>query len=129
MEIIHTNYEVRRELEELFLLNNVPHEMLEDVLKEEKEVLEQIKNTEHIALKNDPGRYPGEEAELQNIFDSNIEMAPSAVNNASELYGETSAPHPSIIASIVKDAIASSMEEMKQELKEELREEFKEMKK
>lgn len=129
LEIIHTNYEVRRELEELFLLNNVPHEMLEDVLKEEKEVLEQIKNTEHIALKNDPGRYPGEEAELQNIFDSNIEMAPSAVNNASELYGETSAPHPSIIASIVKDAIASYMEEMKQELKEELREEFKEMKK
>lgn len=124
LNIIHTNYEVRRELEELFLLHNVPHNMLKDVLEKENEVLEQIKNTEHIALKNDPGRFAGEEAELQNVFESGIEMAPSNINNPSELYGEISSPHPSILASIIQDAVTSSMENMKKDIINEIRDEL-----
>lgn len=125
LKIIHTNYEVRRELEELFLLHNVPHELLEDVLTHERDVLESIKTTEHVALKNDPGRFEGEETELQSAFDSQIEHGPNTTSGVSELYGEAVQTHPSILISIIKDTINESLADIKEELRDEIRKELK----
>lgn len=67
--LINKNYELRGELEELFLLNNVPKEFLEEIKEDGRKLLKKIKNAEHIALKNDPGRYRGEEVRIENMFD------------------------------------------------------------
>ena len=45
LDIIDANYYVRKEIEHLFLLKNVPHGLLEDLLKKNNDILEQIKNS------------------------------------------------------------------------------------
>ena len=48
LDIIDANYYVRKEIEHLFLLKNVPHGLLEDLLKKNNDILEQIKNSKHL---------------------------------------------------------------------------------
>lgn len=53
LKIIDTNYFVRKELEELFLMNNVPHGLLENLLEDASQILEKIKNADFSSLESD----------------------------------------------------------------------------
>lgn len=61
LEIIDTNYYVRKEIEHLFLLKNVPHGLMEDLLAENKAILEKIKNSEISDLEDGAVPYTSEE--------------------------------------------------------------------
>ncbi len=50
LKIIDTNYYVRKELEQLFLMRNVPHGLLEELLEDDLRILEKIKGAEFSAL-------------------------------------------------------------------------------
>lgn len=53
LEIINTNYFARKEMEKLFLLNNVPHGLLEDLLESAQNMLREIISAEHKGLDED----------------------------------------------------------------------------
>ncbi len=128
LEIIHTNYEVRRELEELFLLHNVAHDELEEALTKEQAVLDNIKNTEHATLQNALGEDLTEgnfRKEMEKIH-SQIERGPSSMG-ASELYGDFGAKSalPSDLKYAINDAIRESLVDFKDEIRDEIKKEIK----
>ncbi len=118
LEVINTNFEVRKELEALFLLHNVPHLSMEEILKAEKETLSRIASAEHTALKNNPGTFPGENADLGDIYEMDQDI--SEATDAKMLYGESKQQHHGPIYDIVKDALKEVMDESKEDLKKEI---------
>lgn len=123
LNIIDRNYAVRRELEELFLLHNIPHESLDKILDAEDKTLALINSAEYETLKNDPGRCEGEEAHLEDIFEMDQDLSESI--NAAELYGEKPTHHHGIFADSIKESVKEVIMELKDEIKAEIREELK----
>ncbi len=124
LDIIHNNYSIRRDLETLFLLNNVPHQALEHVLSSEQKNLEFINSIEHISLKNDPGSYPGEEVPYDDVFKTDKNIVSSS--DAKLFYGEsTKAPDNDILLEAVKEAVKEIVLELKDEIKNEIIRELK----
>ena len=122
LEIIDTNFAVRRELEALFLLHNVPCESIDKILEAERATLANITNTEHITLADNPGTYPGEVAQLENIFEMDQDLAEST--QAKQLYDETK-EHHGPISDAIKDAVKEVLYEIKDEIKEDIKNELK----
>lgn len=117
LEIINTNFEVRKELEALFLLHNVPHRSMELILDAEKETLRRIASAEHTVLKNDPGMFPGEDADFGEIYEMDQDI--SEATDAKMLYDEPKQHHGPLY-DIVKDALKEVLDDSKETLKKEI---------
>lgn len=124
LDMITKNFEVRKEIEDLFLSNNVPHELLEAFVAKENTLLQDILATEHIALGENIEKYDGEEINQKNTLEARIDKDNKAGKYVKDIYGEEEIIHPAVLSDMITDMIkknmSSEVKAMKKELIEEL---------
>ena len=120
LDMITKNFEVRKEVEDLFLSNNVPSERLIDFIKKESGVLDEIIHSEHVKLNADVTTYEGQEVKQKNSLEERIDKEKKAGKYVKDLYGEADIVHPAVLSDMVGDIIDNKFSESKRALKEEL---------
>lgn len=120
LEMISKNYEVRKEVEELFLSNNVSPKVLADFIDREATLLNEIINSEHVKLNADIEPYRGDETKQRACLQDRIDKEKKPGKFVEDIYGETDIVQPGVLSKMVRDIIDDRFEDSRKALKEEL---------
>ena len=120
LDMITKNFEVRKEVEEFFLSNNVPAEVLAEFVKKEAALLDEIVNSDHVKLNADVEAYEGTETKQKNSLEERIDKEKKPGKYVKDIYGEADIVQPAVLNNMVGDIIENKFAESKRSLKEEL---------
>ena len=120
LDMITKNFEVRKEVEEFFLSNNVPAEVLAKFVEREAGLLDEIIHSDHVKLNADIEAYHGNEAKQKNSLEERIDKEKKPGKYVKDIYGEADIVQPAVLNNMIGDLIENKFEESKRALKEEL---------